>query len=265
MRVIISISSDIGTSIGLDWLKQGEHVVGTYRTWSKNCDDLLALGATLVHCDLIVDESQRQAVEAIAKLGRWDVLVIAPGTQEPVGLFEETPFDKWEESIAVNFTKPISILHRLLTIRNSGLSETSRILFFAGGGTNSATERYSAYTVSKIALIKICELLDFEFDDCAFSILGPGWVESKIHEATITAASLAGDNYLKTLEMRRLNLMNPVSIVVDACNWILTQPKEVVGGRNFSAVNDKFHDPELVDNLISNPSMYKLRRSGNSL
>jgi hypothetical protein len=59
--------------------------------------------------------------------------------------------------------------------------------------------------------------------------------------------------------------MNPVSIVVDACNWILTQPKEVVGGRNFSAVNDKFHDPELVNNLISNPSMYKLRRSGNSV
>jgi NAD(P)-dependent dehydrogenase (short-subunit alcohol dehydrogenase family) len=265
MRVIISISSDIGTSIGLDWLKQGEHVVGTYRTWSRNCDVLLAMGAALVHCDLTVEESQLQAVETIAKSGRWDVLVIAPGTQEPVGLFKDTQFDKWEESIAINFTKPISILHKLLVIRKSSLPITSRVLFFAGGGTNSATERYSAYTVSKIALIKICELLDFEFDDCAFSILGPGWVESKIHEATISAGGLAGDNYLKTLEMRRLNLMNPVSIVVDACNWILTQPKEVVGGRNFSAVNDKFHDPELVNNLISNPSMYKLRRSGNSV
>lgn len=265
MKVIISISSDIGTAIGLDWLRQKQDVVGTYRTWSGNCEILASLGATLVHCDISSDESQQQALDAVSKLGRWDVLVIAPGTQEPVGLFEETDIHKWEESIAINFTKPISILHRMLTIRSNQSSDYSRVLFFAGGGTNSATERYSAYTVSKIALIKMCELLDFEFRDCAFSILGPGWVESKIHEATISAGGLAGDNYLKTLEMRRLNLMNPVSIVVDACNWILTQPKVVVGGRNFSAVNDKFHDPELVNNLISNPSMYKLRRSGNSV
>ena len=59
-----------------------------------------------------------------------------------------------------------------------------KILFFAGGGTNNAVKYYSSYTLSKILLIKFAELLDYE-EKIDISILGPGWINTKIHEATL--------------------------------------------------------------------------------
>jgi NAD(P)-dependent dehydrogenase (short-subunit alcohol dehydrogenase family) len=136
---------------------------------------------------------------------------------------------------------------------------------FAGGGTNSATSHYSAYTISKIASIKMIELLDFEIEDCKFSIIGPGWIESKIHNATLSAGRLAGDNFEKTLKMRREKLMNPVDVVIAACNWVIDQPKRVVGGRNFSAVHDDFTSIDLQNKLNEDFDFFKLRRKGNGI
>jgi NAD(P)-dependent dehydrogenase (short-subunit alcohol dehydrogenase family) len=139
------------------------------------------------------------------------------------------------------------------------------VIFFAGGATNSAIERYSAYTVSKIASIKMCELLDFEISDTKFTILGPGWVKTKIHQSTIREPINSGKNFARTSEMLQGNEMNPMSKVIECCNWVISQPKEVVGGRNFSVVYDKWGDLELNNELLENENLYKLRRFGNNL
>jgi hypothetical protein len=139
------------------------------------------------------------------------------------------------------------------------------VLMFAGGGTNSATSHYSAYTIAKIASIKLIELLDYEITDCKFSIIGPGWVESKIHDATIEAGLRAGNNYEKTLNMRRDKLMNPIENVIEACNWVIKKPKTITGGRNFSAVFDNLSSYELEAMLIKNIDFFKLRRYGNGI
>ena len=139
------------------------------------------------------------------------------------------------------------------------------MILFAGGGTNNATERYSAYTVSKIASIKICELLDFENYDYSFSCIGPGWVESKIHNATLKAGAKAGSNYDKTLKMREEKLMNPIEDVIECCNWVIAKEKNIVGGRNFSVVHDAWRKSNLEKYLLNDTNIYKLRRYGNDL
>ena len=58
-------------------------------------------------------------------------------------------------------------------------------------------------------------------------------------------------------------LMNPMSIVIDACNWVISKPKEIVGGRNFSAVFDDLDSKTLSAELISDVNLFKLRRAGN--
>ena len=44
----------------------------------------------------------------------------------------------------------------------------------------------------------MCELLDAEIHDTAFTILGPGWVNTKIHQSTLANKHKAGENYKKT-------------------------------------------------------------------
>ena len=117
-RIIISISSDIGYELALDWIKKGSKLCGTYRTRSEKTKKLKKMGVTLIKCDLSNRRSISKAVRTLKKFGKWDVLTLAAGTQKPVGLFEEVDFSQWRRSIDENFLGQFEILHGILSLRN---------------------------------------------------------------------------------------------------------------------------------------------------
>lgn len=242
--IIISISSDIGTAMAQRWQARGWDVYGTYRTPSSKVTQLRQLGIGIFHCDLL----NIQSVDSLPSLSLvWDILVMCPGTLDPIDSFADCSFDEWEKSLTVNFTRQMRILQTMLPFRNRNSELGACVLFFAGGGVNSAPINSSAYTVSKIALIKMCELLDAEIPDTRFVIVGPGWVDTKIH---------------KTSKSEQINF-TPMDKILDCCDWLIDAPRKVVGGRNFSVVFDSWGTRELAETLIEYPDMYKLRRCGN--
>lgn len=266
MRVIlISASSDIGTAASERWLDAGWSVFGTYRTRSTKVDKLRTEGAALVQCDLTSAESIDMACKELTNLCTdWDVLVLAPGTQDPIGPFLDCDFKEWESSLNINFVSQIRIVRKLMDFR-SRKGPAPTVLFFAGGGTNGAVVNYSAYTVSKIALIKMCELLDAEVNDTKFVILGPGWVKTKIHDSTLRAKHKAGDNFQRTLSTIATSQWTPMKRVLDCCDWMIGAQREVVSGRNFSVVHDAWNTEKLQRLLLTDHGMYKLRRNGNEI
>lgn len=240
--IIIAISSGIGSALADAWAQKGWEIHGTSRS----------------DCDLLSKESIKKACAQLKlKCPKWDVLVFAAGTLDPIGPFESVSFDAWEEGIQVNLLSQLRILHELLPSRN----QNAAVLFFAGGGTNNAVLNYSSYTLSKIALTKMCEFLDAEMPGVKFTIVGPGWVKTKIHEATLRAGPLAGANFEKTRDRKEWISMDRV---VECCTWLATTASKGVGGRNFSAAHDAFGTLELQAELEKDPDMYKLRRHKNS-
>jgi len=212
--------------------------------------------------DLMEFSSVRAAAEELSD-EPWSRLVLAAGSQEPVGLFDVVDPEEWGRSIESNFVRQFQFLALMLPFRSRNLLEQPKVLSFAGGATNRATTHYSAYTVSKIASIKMTELLAAEYLDVAFSILGPGWVKTKIHEATVEAGAMAGKNFHETIRHLKENDFFPMDRVVDAVNWIMNAPPEAVSGRNFSAVHDPWGSDSLIRALLDDEDMYKLRRAGN--
>jgi len=109
--IIISASSDIGAAMSLRWVSKGWSVSGTYRTDAPLVNSLMSEGVKLIRCDL---RDRTSIINACSRLTderpEWDVLVIAPGTQDPVGPFLELDFDNWEESILVNFTAQMRMI-----------------------------------------------------------------------------------------------------------------------------------------------------------
>ena len=191
--VIVSASSDIGIAMCRRWLARGWCVVGTYRTRSEALEELEENGLDLVKCDLGDPASVSGACRVLREeAGQWDILVVCAGLLDPIGAFASVDFDEWDASISVNFINTVRVVHEMLPARRRGGDLGPCVLFFAGGGTNGATVNYSAYTISKIALIKMCELLDAEIEDTRFTIVGPGWVKTKIHEATLKAGGKGG-------------------------------------------------------------------------
>ncbi len=263
--IVISASSDIGAALSRRWVEAGIDVVGTYRQKSQSVTDLEGAGVRLVECDLGDRASIKDAISSLCNLApRWDALIIAPGTLDPIGKFDELDFDQWEHSVSVNFVAQMRLLHGLLGGRRRDHSLGPAVLMFAGGGVNKPVQRYSAYTISKIAQIKMCEFLDAEFADVRFSIVGPGWVKTKIHDQTLAAKQAAGAGYQNTVEKLEAGRAVPMEDVIACCDWVLASPRDVVGGRNFSTEFDRWGSPELDQALRRDQDMYKLRRHGNS-
>jgi len=263
--VICSISSDIGLALAERWIARGWDVAGTYRTPTAGLATVVAAGAAVTPCDLAERASVEAAAATMGAGGVWDVLVLAAGLQDPVGAFAETDFDEWEQSFTVNFTAQLRLLHRLLPLRNTRDGRVPSVILFAGGGTNNAPTNYSAYILAKIASIKACEILDAEIPDTKFTIIGPGWVATKIHESTLNAGERAGANYQRTVETLASARLTPMSDVLDSIDWAVGGSRAVVSGRNFSTVFDRWGDPALDEVLRGHPDAYRLRRAGNDL
>lgn len=259
--LIVAASSDIGHRLGMHWLSLGIKVSGTFLHDSPNVQELRAAGAELHACDLKDSQSVELVISQVAG-ERFSRIVLAAGTQEPIGLFGEVPFRSWKESLEINLLGQLQILHHFLS-QNS--IDGSRVLMFAGGGTNNATKRYSAYTIAKISSIKIIELLAFEYPKTFFSIIGPGWVDTKIHRQTLANPLGAGENFERTVAHIEDNDFFPMERLVECIDWLFDERGDVVTGRNFSAVHDHWGSQSLRDALLKDPNLYKLRRFGNDL
>ena len=117
------------------------------------------------------------------------------------------------------------------------------------------------HTVSKIALIKLVELLDAEINDVAFSILGPGWVNTKIHEQSLEPFCVT--SHLTKDRGASVTDFVDMKQVIASIMWIFSQDKKAVGGRNFSTAHDPFESDFFAETLLSDPDVFKLRRHGN--
>lgn len=261
---LVSIGADICMALANDWIEKGWHVAGTFRTWSESLERLQARGATLYECDLL-DGKRIDSIcaEVLERDVDWEVLVLGSGEQRPVGLFFETQFEDWQDSVTVNLLSQLRFVRHLLNFEKCRSNDPATVIFFAGGGTNNAPQRYSGYIMSKIALIKMTELLDAETPQGKFVIVGPGWVDTKIHQATLEAGSAAGMNYQRTLERLSSDDLTPMTDVIDFCNWIVEAPRSKVGGRNFSVVYDAWREANLGDWLLEDTNRFKLRRFDN--
>lgn len=259
--IIVAASSDIGAHLAEHFLARGADVVGTYRSRTERVDDLERAGARLFPLDIESPTQLRAFASQLRAVGSaWDTLISAAGVLDPIGPFFGTDFDAWERSVATNSTAQLRVLHALHPLRDRSMP--SRVIFFAGGGTNGPFDNYSAYCVGKLSLIKMTELLHSENDDLKVSIIGTGWVHTKIHRQTLAAGASAGENFQKTRQFMKSGVGIGASLeqVAQCVDWCLAAPRDAVGGRNFSLVHDRWPDPSFIEDLRAHPDTFKLRR-----
>jgi len=113
----------------------------------------------------------------------WDLLIIAIGKVAPVGLWHEQGHERWDECVRSNLLLPLKLLRRIWNLHKPNAT----VIWFAGSNPQKIMDGYSAYNVSKMAVLKLVEQLDHETPDCKFVAFGPGYAKTKIHEATLKA------------------------------------------------------------------------------
>jgi len=263
---ILSVSSDIGRALATIYADEGWTVIGTYRNFAGVETLKTHEMIHLLSCDVANPNSIQKMLEEYMALDQpWDMFVSAVGVLDPIGPWLSIDFDSWEKSVAVNSLAQLRVLHGLYPCRR--LEKIVHAVFFAGGGTNNPFTNYSAYCLGKIALIKMCELIDDEVSDVNAFIIGPGFMPTKIHQQTIASKESAGEGYNKTVSLRSsLNQCGSYRDLYNYIDWCIAQGKSVAGGRNFALMHDpwQYDEERLVQELRLDPSRYKLRRAGNT-
>ena len=249
-----------------------DSAIGKFIADSLDSDDWKVFGTTrrenslksskIFYCDFLNQESIDRACLVVNKLvAGIDLLVVAVGILQPIGKFRNADFDSWESGFYINCLGPLRFINKLLPQLNS--QPNSMVITFAGGGINSSPERYSSYTLSKVALTNSMEILSTEEPDVKFISLGTGWIDTPIHNQTINAGANAGSAFFETLRRYESRDFVDMDKIIEFIKWADSESASVISGRNFSLRNDNWSTGALREKLLEDNDFYKLRRFGN--
>ncbi|OGG20013.1 hypothetical protein A3D03_06270 [Candidatus Gottesmanbacteria bacterium RIFCSPHIGHO2_02_FULL_40_13] len=262
--IILSVSSDIGKDLGKRFLRDGINLIGTYRKFGQMDDLDKNAKCRLLKCDISQKKSVNNFLQQFKKLNlKWDILLSCVGDLLPLNSFFECNFESWNASMQVNSIDQLRVVHGLYPFRNT---EGAKVVFFAGGGVNNTVVDASAYTAAKIMLIKMCEFLDTENKDVSFFSIGPGFLKTKIHKQVYQGKNVSRKKIIETENYLKTKKGIKMAYLYESLKWLCQQPKEAVGGRNFSLKGDPFKGKKrnlLVQELVKDQNMYKLRRYKN--
>lgn len=246
---VVGITSDIGKYFAKQCIDEGHIVYGTSRSEPDETLKTLvnARGGVIIRCDF---KDIKQIGEAIRKWDslnvRWDLFLSAVGILSPIGEFTSLNIDLFEQNIYINSLSQFRFLQGLLSTRNGG----AKVFFLTSRGIHDPFPEHSAYCLSKLMLVKMCEILDEEIEDCSFIALNPGYIPTKIVKQDKGAKELSKEE----CEYR----LNRVSEFI---MWATKHEKAVVSGRNFFIEYDSWGTDELLEELLEHRGKYKLRRA----
>ncbi|MDB2710200.1 SDR family NAD(P)-dependent oxidoreductase, partial [Candidatus Pelagibacter bacterium] len=252
--LIISGSSDLGNSY-INFIKKSKiKIVSTYfRKKIKNNK------ITQIHLDLKDKSSVKKFLDN-KEIQNWTNLIILTGNLEPVGKFENVKIEDWIKNYKLNFLSQIYLLKNLLNYKNKYLS---KVIFTSGGSTNSDDENLSSYNLAKIGLIKLCELLNREIKNTSFICLGPGFIDTKIHDVIKNNPDKYRDKNGQYVKKKYTTKFKPKDFS-KKLDLIIKSNINFYEGRNISLQNDNI-DNDFLKTLSFDENIYKLRRDFNNI
>lgn len=257
-----SITSDIGIALAKMYSADGYIVTGTYRSTNLLFELKNLPACHAFYCDLADPATIGTSTAEFATLGlKWNTFISLASWPPPMSSFFEGNFDDWSNSVHVNAIEQLRALHALQPHRDT--TQVANAVFFAGPGTNNAVKNFSALTVSKLMLIKMCELLDAEDETLNTFIVGPGWTRTKTHSLILADPNVSDEKKRETLNFLESQKGTPMEEIYASIQWLCTKGRDVAGGRNFSVVHDPWGSEELEAELRKDRNMYKLRRFRN--
>ena len=207
VAIITGGGRGIGEAIALAFAREGANLALAARTASEIeqvAQAIAALGRTA--CTIPADVSKSADVKrfverAIDAYGKIDILVNAAGTYGPIGRLWEVDAQEWVRATEVNLFGTLYCCQAVLPgmmARRQG-----KIINFSGGGATAPLPRFTAYGVSKTAVVRLTETLAQEAQEFNIQVnaIAPGAVNTRMQDEVLAAGERAGDMLPR---MRRL-------------------------------------------------------------
>ena len=261
VTVITGGSGGIGKVIARKMLELGSKVVLVGRS-KKSLDearkDLASINLRTVTASV---EKWPEVSKFFKKLGRVDMLVNAAGVYGPIGKFGDSDLREWSEAIQINLIGTANCIYAVLpqmVKRRQG-----KIVNFSGGGAVQPFPNFSAYAISKAAVVRFTENLAVEYKDknIQCNSIAPGAVNTKFLERVMSAGKKnAGEEFYKKSLQQKASGGDSPELAADLVAW-LSNPKNKLTGKLISAKWDEWK--EIDPDKVNKSNLYTLRRIDN--
>ena len=212
------------------------------------------------------DVSDLQSVERLLKatlqrFGRIDILVNNAGIYGPMGPIEEVDWAQWIRAIEINLFGSILMCRAVLPAMKG--QQKGKIIQLSGGGATNPMPNFSAYAVSKAAIVRFAETLAEEVRNFNIEVnaIAPGALNSRMLDEVLAAGpekvgQAFFDKSIKQKESGGAGFDQGAELAV----FLASDASNGITGKLISAVWDNWaHWPEHIDELRTS-DVYTLRR-----
>ena len=257
----------IGKAIALAFATEGADLVLASRTLSEleeteqeilNLTDRIV---AVVPTDISQSEEVGRLVDfTLGKHATVDILVNCAGIYGPIGRITDSNSDEWHKAININLFGTFLCIQAVLPEmmkRNRG-----KIINLSGGGAVSPFPRFSAYSASKAAVVRLTETLAEEVKEYHIDInaIAPGGVNTKLLEQVLAAGEAAGKDFLQKALKQKEDGGTPPEKTAELAVFLASSDSDGLTGRLLSAVWDNWKDiPKNLSELMAT-DIYTMRR-----
>jgi 3-oxoacyl-[acyl-carrier protein] reductase len=214
---------------------------------------------------MAIDISERKEVERMVadvhkRLGPVGILVNNAGIQGPIGPVADNDSDEWLRTIEVNL---IGTFHSIKSVLPGMIARRrGKIINLSGGGATSPRPNFSAYAVSKTAVVRLTETLAEEVKPFNIQVnaIAPGAINTRMLDRVLAAGAAAGDELAFAQRCKREG-GTPVELAAALVVFLASSASDGLTGKLISAPHDDWQtwDVERIREL-SNSAWYTLRR-----
>jgi NAD(P)-dependent dehydrogenase (short-subunit alcohol dehydrogenase family) len=268
VAIVTGGSRGIGREIALAYAREGCRIALVARD-----DAALREAATAIQqatgteaISFVADVTERASLEAMARavVGRFqriDTLVSAAAIVGPIGPFESGDEGEWARTLSVNVLGTYSAMRAVIPAMIARHRGT--IITFAGGGAFGVRERFSAYSVSKAAVVRLTDAAATELRDHGITVnaISPGQVNTAIFDAMVAAGrEKVGESAWAEFERRKRTGGDPIGDVARFALFLVSEEGRRITGRAMSVQWDPWERlPQYVDELMTS-DIYTMRR-----
>jgi NAD(P)-dependent dehydrogenase (short-subunit alcohol dehydrogenase family) len=268
VAIVVGAGRGIGEAVALRFAAEGARLTLAARTAPELeavARRVRAQGGTahFVVTDVTAPRQVASLVqESVETFGRIDILVNAAGAYGPIGQAWQVDSQEWFNTFSANLFGPFLLCQTVLPhmIR----AGRGKIINFSGGGATSPLPRFTAYGVSKAALVRLTETLAEEVKEFNIQVnaIAPGAVDTKLQDAVLAAGEKAGDLLQRIRRLRQTGEGGtPRELPADLAVFLASDDSRNLTGRLISAPNDGWESwtDERIAQIMSQP-WFTLRR-----
>lgn len=215
---------------------------------------------------IIADLANPQAAQTIWQQvekyrNRLEILINNAAIHGPIGKFEASASDEWEEAIRVNLLTPVALCRYVVPhMKERGFG---RIICLSGGGATSPRPLFSAYATAKAGLVRFCENLAVELQGTGVTVnsIAPGAMKTAlIEEIFHKGPEIAGENeYAVASRIIKEGGASPKN-VAQLCLFLASAPAAEITGKLISAKWDNYEEWPNHSEELQSGDLYTLRR-----